>query len=950
MTSTQEEVAIDPSLEEEQYDAAHRAGADDSEDEDDLGFLDDADQDPMQQFMADFDQSHAKVSEFTESSADAQVNDTQDADDELVHFYGGPKDWKPPTQPDDWTPKATKTARGEKDFKDVDNPGNWDQYTFQAVFEKGTQNKPGKYLYHALPAGAQPCPVNEDGKRSIAGWDFEYNGWHQRDVSLPQFRSGATREELFPENRKGSLDKEMLTKLGLTAARMKDDKGKPDALFFYQLLLPICDPKTSGVPNDPRKPFYNEVSRMSNSYAVNDLRLGLTYGHALKLTHNAELLRWDGVLVMDGVRGGSDGAILRRFKNKEDNIAYDGHIAGAMTSTRWLEIKRIYKLCDNGTPASDKNSPLYNPAYKYDMIYDTIVSNVNAISKTADLDLCGDETTYPHEGYGPPESGLVQGINGKPGVSHGGQIVIVSDVHRIRPRAYVHRHKCHPKTFSAQGPNEVKLMLDRLDPLIINASNVNSSGRGIFSGYPHITWDNFFSGEDITAHVGKRGYGMTSTLRRDRVPADIPNKYVNTKKTQAHCKRAKVAKFLQPIVVTKKVDDDILLQLCTFQSTSSCNFLSVNAYDKCGVYVREKERGNRKKGSKRSWCVEMNEPRDLYLRTYGVIDRIDHYITNCNMFYRSWKYWHSAMIRGKAMATVVAYDVYLECAEGNLDPDWKVDKPVSFYEFRERQAVQMLHYNAAQRKYPGDEMFRECTKVPIAERGGRPPLAKSPAVFGLSGSRKRKVAKSEIASKMRPEHLEAASKRLCGDLSHFNWHVYARKTFKANNMRVCAVCKKHSHEYCSICGVALHYTNTQEGLDVPCFNLYHDTCFFGLAEVDRKLTNAKKKDFEIPDEDLILSHGHVMRELHEKVMLKQYTNRTACPDSPNVNNGESNQQQQVGNGVVVDSQSNSSSTSLPQLGNFNATSVDNQNSNNHNTPEVSNGIRVVPGVGQVAEL
>jgi hypothetical protein len=37
----------------------------------------------------------------------------------------------------------------------------------------------------------------------------------------------------------------------LTKERMQ----KGDALFFYQLLLPICDPSRSGVQDDPRKPF-----------------------------------------------------------------------------------------------------------------------------------------------------------------------------------------------------------------------------------------------------------------------------------------------------------------------------------------------------------------------------------------------------------------------------------------------------------------------------------------------------------------------------------------------------------------------------------------------------------------------------------------------------------------------------------------------------------------------
>ena len=34
-------------------------------------------------------------------------------------------------------------------------------------------------------------------------------------------------------------------------------------------------------------------------------------------------------------------------------------------------------------------------------------------------------------------------IMNKPGISKGGQVVIISDANRIRPRAYMHRHKLH---------------------------------------------------------------------------------------------------------------------------------------------------------------------------------------------------------------------------------------------------------------------------------------------------------------------------------------------------------------------------------------------------------------------------------------------------------------------------------------------------------------------------
>jgi hypothetical protein len=92
-----------------------------------------------------------------------------------------------------------------------------------------------------------------DNERTIGGWTFFYNGWHrdfvEAEVSTDDllhmvfhlFRSGALRGNMFPVDRLGSLNEETLTMLGLTGDRMKDDEGCPDALFFYQLLLLICD-------------------------------------------------------------------------------------------------------------------------------------------------------------------------------------------------------------------------------------------------------------------------------------------------------------------------------------------------------------------------------------------------------------------------------------------------------------------------------------------------------------------------------------------------------------------------------------------------------------------------------------------------------------------------------------------------------------------------------------
>ena len=116
-----------------------------------------------------------------------------------------------------------------------------------------------------------------------------------------------------------------------------------DCLFFYQLLLPFCDTRKSGVDNDPRMSYYSEVESWSNAYAL-QLGLGGSYGHNFSNVMIQELVNFDAILVKDGVKGGSDGAIYRRWQNCED---MDQAIIDAMTYCRFIQIKRTRKLCDN---------------------------------------------------------------------------------------------------------------------------------------------------------------------------------------------------------------------------------------------------------------------------------------------------------------------------------------------------------------------------------------------------------------------------------------------------------------------------------------------------------------------------------------------------------------------------------------------------------------------------
>jgi len=234
-----------------------------------------------------------------------------------VVIPGAPRGWVPPTAPADWAPAQPKPAKKELNvpFQDIDNPGNWSRCCFRPKFagKGGT----GDYVGHELPTGAAPIPMLANGKRNSGGYDFSYTGW-QKEV--PDMRSGATRDNMWPHSRKGCLDKNALSRLGLIPKRMQELDRQPDASFFHQLTLPIHNidnRKVLTTPNDPRKSHCSNVARWTNSHACEELGiLGGGYGHDFKPTSPAECLQWDGLVTMDGVLGGSKGAFLRRFDTR----------------------------------------------------------------------------------------------------------------------------------------------------------------------------------------------------------------------------------------------------------------------------------------------------------------------------------------------------------------------------------------------------------------------------------------------------------------------------------------------------------------------------------------------------------------------------------------------------------------------------------------------------------
>eukprot|EP00957_Ditylum_brightwellii_P106500 8125634-Ditylum_brightwellii.AAC.1 len=163
----------------------------------------------------------------------------------------------------------------------------------------------------------------------------------------------------------------------------------------------------------------------------------------------------------------------------------------------------------------------------------------------------------------------------------------------------------------------------------------------------------------------------------------------------------------------------------------------------------------------------MNDARQLYLNTYNVIDRIDHFIKNCHMGYHCCKYWHSPNIHGKALAVIIAFDIYLEVAKGNDLPVCKLEECMTFWGFRERLSEQMCGYRLLNKLYMRDENMQVCVQQHKVRREKRGRLK--------TGDGRNKITSEKIKQ---ARHTRYRPGRLCGDLKLFQKHIASNQNWK----------------------------------------------------------------------------------------------------------------------------------------------------------------------------
>jgi hypothetical protein len=217
----------------------------------------------------------------------------------------------------------------------------------------------------------------------------------------------------------------------------------------------------------------------------------------------------------------------------------------------------------------------------------------------------------------------------------------------------------------------------------------------------------------------------------------------------------------------------------------------------------------------------MNSARALYLSSYGIIDTIDWFTKAAKLMYQTWKYWHAAMLQGKATGIAVAYDIYLEAAEGDLRPEWKVPKPVSYHKFQDLLSQQMLEWNARKRKYPGDQSLRPCTQQDKKRRRG--PNHTRGTTDGSFGS----------AHLVSVEQTKENGQRLCGNLTDFLDHVESRHKVKHGG--TCSFCSEQCFTKCGKCKKFIcFYPSKGKNEGKACYGHYHNSVCFGLGIADQQ--------------------------------------------------------------------------------------------------------------------
>ena len=204
-----------------------------------------------------------------------------------------------------------------------------------------------------------------------------------------------------------------------------------------------------------------------------------------------------------------------------------------------------------------------------------------------------------------------------------------------------------------------------------------------------------------------------------------------------------------------------------------------------------------------------------------------------DLSYRSWRWWHAPTRHAKAIAMSMAYSVYLQCAEGTVDPEWKVT-PVSGSRFCQKLSLQMVQYTSSDLHYPGDKKMRNTTQKNKQKRG--------PIKVGVIECEDhiKRVSYAQYLDEKQPR--DSKKTRLCaGDMRLLKEHL---NSMKRVHLASCQTCGKKTYMECQVCKKHVCFKSGKNMPSLTCCLDFHDDLMYGLGFMGRvELFGVKKSQF-----------------------------------------------------------------------------------------------------------
>jgi len=252
----------------------------------------------------------------------------------------------------------------------------------------------------------------------------------------------------------------------------------------------------------------------------------------------------------------------------------------------------------------------------------------------------------------------------------------------------------------------------------------------------------------------------------------------------------------------------------------------------------------------------MNEAHETYLKTYSAVDKIDQMLLEWDVTYKSWRWWHAPTRNAKAIAMSMAYSLYLHCAEGSVDPDWKVVAD-SGPRFQQKMSLQMVQYIVSNMQYPGNSKMRKATQTNKRKCGGV-----DESLVECDDHIKR-VSYSQYQDEKRPQKEKVS--RFCADnLTLLKKHLSSMK--KVHGVS-CSMCGKLTFMECQLCQkhVCLKLKSDKGMNTLSCCIDFHDDLKYGMGVMGRvELFGVQKSKFKKAPAPEVRENKIHMRDLMMK--------------------------------------------------------------------------------------